>query len=56
MNSEVAWVDVIRFSIEFERRQSGTGKKVIENGGTAQQTSPDVMRQECCGASEGRRS
>jgi len=27
MNSEVAWVDVIRFSVEFERRQNGTGKK-----------------------------
>lgn len=56
MNSEVAWVDVIRFSVEFERRQNGTGQKVIENGGTAQQTLPDVMRPEWCGASEGRRS
>jgi len=27
MNSEVAWVDVIRFSVEFERRQNGTGNK-----------------------------
>ena len=27
MNSEVAWVDVIRFSVEFERRQNGTGQK-----------------------------
>ena len=56
MDSEVAWVDVIRFSVEFERRQNGTGQKVIENGGTAQQTLPDVMTPEWCRAIEGRRS
>ena len=56
VKSAVAWLHGARFSVEIDFRQRDAGQKVVENGGTARQTSPDVRRPEWCGASEGRTS